>query len=531
MQSRLKNPGINPAKLTPPCLREQIQAMLKVFRAVVDKVVREKNAATKTISEGGVPRSGSIVRQLRVAEAVEEAPLRKSPLSRRVAVVKGPAEAALHQSPRTPTVALARREKKPFEKQPEAAREKPRVQGAAELMKQREKIEAELLKITDQLEHAELSLAMRETKRQELARIEQAKWEEFAGIQQSKQGMVLDDASKKVVDTRLRSLMEDAVAVSTTLATLVPEIKHLTTTAANLRAQLLPLQDSINNISTKIDVLVVQESCIRPHQFYLAFPVNREEMVPLKTHLPCAECGRYWADMALVNLPCGCLLHPICLFQVVLSSKPCCPGCNVKPSGGWMGQWGFKSDRASTEAAAAAVDKEGWAPPLSRTEAKIQNTKRKIEAPSTWLSSPKRACLPVQKAIAPNVEAAGQLEAAANITASVNVHVVNVVATPCDLIVHTKLDVEVGDDVASDTTVVAACGQIGVVAANDTVKNAEPNVNDAGHHTATSGPTPPIDAGQELVVEISPETTPLEYGEILNIANAAATEADPTTPT
>ena len=62
MQSRLKSPGMNPAKLTPLCLREQIQAMFKVFRAVIDKVVREKNAAAKAISEGGVPRLGGIVR-------------------------------------------------------------------------------------------------------------------------------------------------------------------------------------------------------------------------------------------------------------------------------------------------------------------------------------------------------------------------------------------------------------------------------------------------------------------------------------
>ena len=238
-------------------------------------------------------------------------------------------------------------------------------------MKQREKMEAEVHYIRDQLEHAKIALAKRETKKQELAHTEQEKWEEFAGIQRSKQSMVLDAPSKKVVDTRLRSLMEDAVAVSTTLSTLGPEIEEWTTITADYRAQLLPLQEAINNISADIDVMIVQESCIRPHQFYSAFPVNREETIPLKQHLPCVQCGRYWAEMAFVNLPCGCLLHPICLFQVALSSKPCCPGCNVKPSGGWMGQWGFKSDIASEKAAAAALIKEGWAPPSSRIETKL----------------------------------------------------------------------------------------------------------------------------------------------------------------
>ena len=111
MQNRLKNHGINPAKLTPPCLREQIQAMLHVFKTVVDKVIREKIAAVKAISEGGVPRSGGIMRQPRAPQAIMEAPLRKSPPKPTI-ILKGPAGAPLQQSPSTPAAPLAKREKK-----------------------------------------------------------------------------------------------------------------------------------------------------------------------------------------------------------------------------------------------------------------------------------------------------------------------------------------------------------------------------------------------------------------------------------
>lgn len=83
-----------------------------------------------------------------------------------------------------------------------------------------------MLQIKDQQKHPEILLAMRESKRRELVRNGQAKWEEFVGIQQSKQGMVLDDRSKKVVDTRLQSLIESAVAVSTVLSTVGLEIKQ-----------------------------------------------------------------------------------------------------------------------------------------------------------------------------------------------------------------------------------------------------------------------------------------------------------------
>ena len=46
--------------------------------------------------------------------------------------------------------------------------------------------------------------------------------------------MILDEASKKVVDARLQSPMENAVAVSINLLTLVPKIKHWIEAAANL---------------------------------------------------------------------------------------------------------------------------------------------------------------------------------------------------------------------------------------------------------------------------------------------------------
>lgn len=523
---------LNPAKLTPPCLREQIQAMLKVFRAVVDKVVREKNAAAKTISEGGVPRPGGIVRQLRAPEPEVEVPIRKSPVSRRSVVVKGPAPAP-NLLPPTPATASASSKKKPLEVTSDTGRQKlATVEGSASLLKQRDFKEGLLIKMKDELERAEIALAMRESRRQELQRLEQTKWDEFAGIQHSKQAMTsMDDAAKKVIDARLRSLMEDAVAVSTNLATLNPEIKHWTEAAANLRSQLLQLQESIKILEAKIDVLIVQESCIRPQHLYTAFPVNLGEVVPLKTHLPCVGCGRYWADMALANLPCGCLLHPICLFQVALNASPCCPGCNAKPCAGWMGQWGFKSDFATARTAAAAVKREGWAPPLSRSEAKTQFTKRKTtDEPSPLISSPKRACLPALLENGPDDEVLEHMSVEPAFPPRVDAPGVTTKAPSCEEVtVHKNKVVEVGSGATTATT----CGKPREAAASDTLKKLVSKVDDAGHDTASSRCSPLVDAKLELIVGTPPGTVdPAELRDIVNIACAAAAEAKfPTTPT
>jgi hypothetical protein len=79
-------------------------------------------------------------------------------------------------------------------------------------------------------------------------------------------------------------------------------------------------------------------------------------MVPLKIELPYVMCGHYWAEMALVNLPCGRLLHPCCMFKVVLGDAPRCPRCDHTPRGVWMGQWGFRTNSVSMKASIAACN-------------------------------------------------------------------------------------------------------------------------------------------------------------------------------
>lgn len=372
VQGRLKNPSSNPGKLTPPCLREQIQSMLDVFRDLLSRALTPaKKSSNSAQDQQGPHPNGGIVRQ-----------------------------------PRTKTNASE-------------SMEAP-VKGAAALMKAREKMESTLLQTGVRLQHAEMELAKRETRQQELMHGEEAKWEEFADIQRSKQSMVLDGRCKATIDARLRSVMEAASSVSTALKALTPEIKHWTDVAEALRMEMVQLQDAIGHLSAEIDVLIVQESCLRPQQFFLAFPINGEGMVSLKQHLPCVLCGRYWAEMALANLPCGCLLHPLCLYQVALGSHPCCPGCNVKPTGGWMGQWGFKTDNASQEIAVAAVHKKGWAPPLGRHQLRLQDvqlpkrkgitspeypSKRSYQVPSfDWVQVPLNSLEPTGNVVS-NIEA------------------------------------------------------------------------------------------------------------------------------
>jgi hypothetical protein len=58
--------------------------------------------------------------------------------------------------------------------------------------------------------------------------------------------------------------------------------------------------------------------------------------------------------MAMANLPCGCLLHPSCMFKACLSKEPKCPHCAHVPSAVWMSQWGFGTDNESIQASIAA---------------------------------------------------------------------------------------------------------------------------------------------------------------------------------
>ena len=61
------------------------------------------------------------------------------------------------------------------------------------------------------------------------------------------------------------------------------------------------------------------------------------------------------------------------------------------------------------------------------------------------------------KATPPAVQVACYMEATFIIAARVHVHGVNDEATPCDVLVHTKLEVKVGKNIASATMIAAAC--------------------------------------------------------------------------
>jgi hypothetical protein len=104
-----------------------------------------------------------------------------------------------------------------------------------------------------------------------------------------------------------------------------------------LQNQTFKLQDLVRELSGQIDMLLIEGSSVRLQQFFTTFPKEPLEMVRLKIKLPCIMCGRYWAEMALVNLPCGCLLHPCCMFKVALGDAPRYLGCDHAPGGIWMG--------------------------------------------------------------------------------------------------------------------------------------------------------------------------------------------------
>lgn len=208
--------------------------------------------------------------------------------------------------------------------------------------------------------------------KKELAKAEETLWDEFAALQSAKEG-THDTAALKTLNTRVRAVMFASSKASEAVQKNEEAFIEKTREVEVLRHKVSTLQAEIEEMDCQISLIIIEESFVRPQQFLTSFPIVPTSMTPLKEKLPCGLCGRFWAEMALANLPCGCLFHPYCMFKIVLGKNPRCPSCDHIPGGVWMGQWGLVTNnatmQASIEAYRAVMDAKGWAPPLSREDA------------------------------------------------------------------------------------------------------------------------------------------------------------------
>lgn len=216
----------------------------------------------------------------------------------------------------------------------------------------------------------------KQEERHELARTEEGLWDEFAALQLAKKKGCHDAAARVILDNKVHVVMlasaKDGEAIEKNQAALIEKTKEVEV----MEQKVSTLQAQIRDMDSQIDIIIIEESCVRPQQFLSSFPIVPTSMTPLKDKLPCGLCGRFWAEMALANLPCGCLFHPCCMFKIALGKNPHCPSCDHVPGGVWMGQWGLVTNNATMQASIkayrAATGAEGCASPLSREDAQVR---------------------------------------------------------------------------------------------------------------------------------------------------------------
>ena len=267
------------------------------------------------------------------------------------------------------------------------------------LLRRKSDVQKEHDKLTVELERRQLELKDEQVHGQTLMRAEEELWDKFAMLQSAKKGVGCDASARVAAQNEVRAVSsacgKASAAVEENRAALVEKNGRVKSLGEQVRTLFNLLQD----IERQVDVIIIEESCVCPQQFFSSFPVAPTGMRRLKEDLPCGMCGRFWAYMALVNLTCGCLFHPCCMFKIVLGRNPHCPCCDEVPSGVWMGQWGLVSNdatmQASIEAWRACMSAEGCAPPLSRKEAQdlVRQIAKPVAAVQAGLSVRKRTAL------------------------------------------------------------------------------------------------------------------------------------------
>lgn len=379
---RMKNSGQNPQKMTPPCIRQQIQGLLDLFEHLMGRALNAHGAAVAQLKEAklNVRQEARIDREFSGVLATGQAGIQRSG-TKQDFVAAAMVEVAVQQitTPRQARTAKAN-----------AGGQRKEGSKVAGLLRKKAVAELEHTKFINALEHAQVDLNNMHERRKELAKAEEALWDEFSALQSAKKEGGHDAAALKTLDSRVRAVMFASGKASEAVEKNQEALIEKTTKVEVLRHKVSTLQAEIQDMDCQIDLIIIEESFVRPQQFFTSFPTVPTSMTPLKDKLPCGLCGRFWAEMALANLPCGCLFHPCCMFKIVLGKNPRCPSCDHVPGGVWMGQWGLVTNnatmQASIEAYRAVMDTEGWAPPLSREDALARI--REIAIPADAIAEP-----------------------------------------------------------------------------------------------------------------------------------------------
>ena len=220
---------------------------------------------------------------------------------------------------------------------------------------------------------AQKDLAKYEAERSAKEMEEGSLWDELANLHGSRKAVGVTAEEKTCLDARARTTSIAAAEISIALTALQQKIESSREVISVAMAEIQSVRTSLEDVVEEIETMKVEFSCVRLQKVFDRFPTSSSGMLPLKTNSPCVRCGMFWVDMALANLPCGCLLHPKCMFATVLAKDPLCPGCGVVPGVGWRGQWRFAAEYEVAAAALAvtAMRDSGWGKPRSRVQALV----------------------------------------------------------------------------------------------------------------------------------------------------------------
>jgi DNA replicative helicase MCM subunit Mcm2 (Cdc46/Mcm family) len=131
---------------------------------------------------------------------------------------------------------------------------------------------------------------------------------------------------KREFDTAARGKNQELVQIALKITTATKAVASCEIQSKSLESQVHELRSEVGGITLKIDGLILDAQSIRPQMIFpkLLYVV---EVLRFQTEAPCRSCHRFFVDMAAVPSSCGCLFHPICLWQMILAGVGECPRC------------------------------------------------------------------------------------------------------------------------------------------------------------------------------------------------------------